>query len=385
MTRSGDRAVGVFGRVILFLIATTSGTSMAETSPAVARPPSVVPSQRQDVVIFREPGRYGGWPANGGVWSWGNEVVVGFTAAWYKPVSSGHAVDRAKPFEKWQARTRDGGLTWSIEKPSCFGIGLPKRVPLTEPLDFTHPDFALAFHFLSIHVGPSYFFASTDRCRTWHGPYSFAVEGIDKVATRTDYVVLGKRECLMLGSAAKADGKEGRPFCARTTDRGLHWKLLSLIGPEPRGFAIMPSTLRLPGGTLLAAIRNGGAGGRSDIDAWRSDDGGRQWSCLGPVTGDIGGNPPSLVRLKDGRLCLTYGYRRRPFGVRARITGDEGRTWGPEIVLRDDGLTGDLGYPRSAVRPDGKVVTVYYFNGPRDEDRTIQATIWTAPPASVRE
>jgi hypothetical protein len=31
---------------------------------------------------------------------------------------------------------------------------------------------------------------------------------------------------------------------------------------------------------------------------------------------------------------------------------------------------------RSLVRPDGRVVTVYYFNGPRDEDRAIQATIW---------
>lgn len=384
MTRSSDRVVGIFGRVLL-LIAMTGGTMVAETGPAVARRPSVVPSQRQDVVIFGEPGRYGGWPANGGVWSWGNEIVVGFTAAWYKPVRSGHAVDRAKPFEKWQARTRDGGLTWSIEQPACFGIGMPKGIALTEPLDFTHPDFALVFHFQSIHVGPSHFFASTDRCRTWRGPYSFAVEGIDRIATRTDYVVLGKRDCLMLGSAAKADGKEGRPFCTRTTDGGLHWKLVSLIGPEPQGFAIMPSTLRLPGGALLAAIRNGGAGGRSDIDAWRSDDGGQRWTCLGPATGDIGGNPPSLVRLDDGRLCLTYGYRRRPFGVRARITGDEGRTWGPEIVLRDDGLTGDLGYPRSVVRPDGKILTAYYFNGPKDEDRTIQATIWTAPPASVRE
>jgi hypothetical protein len=31
------------------------------------------------------------------------------------------------------------------------------------------------------------------------------------------------------------------------------------------------------------------------------------------------------------------------------------------------------------VRPDGKVFTVYYFNGPRDEDRTIQGTFWTPP------
>ena len=37
---------------------------------------------------------------------------------------------------------------------------------------------------------------------------------------------------------------------------------------------------------------------------------------------------------------------------------------------------GDLGYPRSLVRPDGKVMTIYYFNGPREEDRAIEATLW---------
>ena len=76
---------------------------------------------------------------------------------------------------------------------------------------------------------------------------------------------------------------------------------------------------------------------------------------------------------------LTYGYRRKPYGIRARVSSDEGRTWGPQIILRDDGLTGDLGYTRSTIRPDGKILTVYYFNGPRDEDRTIQGTIWSPP------
>jgi hypothetical protein len=38
-----------------------------------------------------------------------------------------------------------------------------------------------------------------------------------------------------------------------------------------------------------------------------------------------------------------------------------------------------LGYPRSIVRPDGKVMANYYFNASRDEDRTIQATFWTPP------
>lgn len=362
----------------LALAPVTSTAERAVAAQPAQRDPTAPVAARQNVIVFKESGRYGGWPANHGIWAWGDEMVVGFTVAWFKHATNGHAVDRAKPSEEWQARSLDGGLTWETEKSLPFANPKtePVPAPLTAPLDFTAPGFALMFRFGSLHAGPSWFYVSNDRCRTWRGPFSFAVEGVERICTRTDLVVFGQRDCLMFGSAAKGDGKEGRVFCARTTDGGLRWKLVSLIGPEPRsGYAIMPSSLRLPGGALLTTIRNGG-GSRHCIDAWRSDDDGRHWTALGDATPDIGSNPPSLVRLHDGRLCLTYGYRRKPYGARARITHDEGRTWGPEIVLRDDGLTGDLGYPRSTVRPDGRVLTVYYFNGPRDEDRAIEATIW---------
>ena len=152
-----------------------------------------------------------------------------------------------------------------------------------------------------------------------------------------------------------------------------------LIGPEPgTGYAIMPSTVRLASGALITTIRQGG-GPLNTIAAWRSADLGQHWTSLGDATPDIGSNPPALVKLKDGRLCVSYGVRRKPFGARARMSNDEGRTWGAEIILRNDGLTGDLGYPRAIVRPDGKVLTIYYFNGPREEDRTIQGTFWMPP------
>ncbi len=61
------------------------------------------------------------------------------------------------------------------------------------------------------------------------------------------------------------------------------------------------------------------------------------------------------------------------------------KLWNYCNILRDDGLTADLGYARSVVRLDGKVVTIYYFNGPRDEDRTIQATIWTPAGGTARD
>lgn len=336
--------------------------------------------EKTDSVVFCEAARYGGWPANHGLWQWGDELVVGFQVCWYKTATNDHAIDRSKPSEHWQARSLDGGRTWKTENRLPFTVEKlePKAAPLTEPLDFTAPDFALMFRFGSMHVGPSWFYVSTDRCRTWRGPFAFAVEGIDRISARTDLVVLGPRDALMFGSAAKADGKEGRVFCARTTDGGLRWKLASLIGGEPKeGFTIMPSTVRLPCGALLTAVRNGKF--RNDIALFRSDDLGQTWKDLGAATGDIGGNPPAMILLNDGRVCLTYGYRRKPCGVRAKISGDEGKTWGPEIVLRDDGLTGDLGYPRSVARPDGRVLTAYYFNGPRDEDRTIQATRWMPP------
>ena len=83
-----------------------------------------------------------------------------------------------------------------------------------------------------------------------------------------------------------------------------------------------------------------------------------------------------MIRLKDGRVCLTYGYRAAPFGMRARLSRDGGKTWGKIIHLRDDGGGRDLGYPRTVQRPDGKIVTVYYFTKRGSENRHIAATIW---------
>ena len=94
-----------------------------------------------------------------------------------------------------------------------------------------------------------------------------------------------------------------------------------------------------------------------------------------PDTGQ-GGNPPALVLLQDGRLCLTYGYRAAPYGIRARLSRDDGNSWGKEIILRDDGGSYDLGYTRTLQRPDGTLVTVYYYNDTPGGAAYIAATLW---------
>ena len=83
------------------------------------------------------------------------------------------------------------------------------------------------------------------------------------------------------------------------------------------------------------------------------------------------------MRLIDGRICLTYAYRAAPFQMLARLSGDDGQTWGKPILLRTDGGGRDMGYPRSIQTASGHVVTAYYFwdtvAGP---ERYIAATIW---------
>jgi len=54
----------------------------------------------------------------------------------------------------------------------------------------------------------------------------------------------------------------------------------------------------------------------------------------------------------------------------------DGRTWSPEIVLRDDGGSSALGYTQTVQRFDGKLVTVYYFNDESSVGTYIAATIW---------
>jgi hypothetical protein len=43
---------------------------------------------------------------------------------------------------------------------------------------------------------------------------------------------------------------------------------------------------------------------------------------------------------------------------------------------RADGANWDLGYTRTVQRPDGKIVTIYYFNTTQHEQQHIAATIW---------
>jgi hypothetical protein len=136
-------------------------------SLAAADPPAVI----RNVIVYKEPGRFGGWPANNGIWIWGNEIVVGFIQGYFKNVDRGHAIDGQRPEVLRFARSLDGGQNWKIEAPS-FLNAYGKEEDGTEcpgGLDFTAKDSAVALRMVSSRSGFSRFYYSNDRARTWQG------------------------------------------------------------------------------------------------------------------------------------------------------------------------------------------------------------------------
>ncbi len=347
-------------------------------------------------VVFHQDGKYGGWPANNGIWIWDNEILVGFVEADYKSTDGLHAYDVASARHKY-ARSKDGGKTWAYE--DAYALGQTARgndhnlekEKAVEPVkmeksieNFTNPGFILTFVRHNNDDGPTHFYYSDNKGDEWIGPFTFPNLETAGIANRTDYVVESEQELSVFLTTAKSNKKEGRVAFAKTTDGGLNWEFVSWITDEQGGFDIMPSSLRLSETELITVIRTRTAERQDLLTSYRSTDNGKSWMKLKNPVNDTGngGSPPALLKLEDGRLALAYIYR-SVYGSRVciRFSPDNGVNWSDEITLRSgDGANRDAGYPRMVQRPDGKLVLIYYWNNANDKNskpyRYIASTIF---------
>ncbi len=346
-------------------------------------PPSITDTGEafKHVIVYKEPGRFCCWPNNVGIWSWDDEILVGFIMGHYKVNKDWHDMDRDKPRQVLMARSLNGGETWELERPRAFRTiyqekkKKQKQCPIQ--INYTHPNFAMAGF-------GRFFYFSYNRGKTWGRPYEFPTFGNIHAAHRTDYIVNGKHDCLFFTTAAHgAKQRVTKSFCASTIDGGRTVKFVSwMMIPKPTGKASMPSTVRCSKNRLVSAMRRAEKRKQGGllffIEVYSSHDNGKTWEFLSKVanTGRGNGNPASMIRLNDGRIVVTYGYRAKPYGIRAKISSDDGKTWSEEICLRDDGRSWDLGYPQTTQRIDGKIVTVYYFTTEENPEQHIAATIW---------
>lgn len=228
---------------------------------------------------------------------------------------------------------------------------------------------------------------STDGGKSWTPRRPVDVAGLPPFGGRAPVVELEDGTLLMqVNDLSRGVGRPrdwARVFCLRSTDQGATWGEPAQVaeGSDLTVHFLEPSLVRLRSGRLISMLRTRGEGSGADervkdeggdigtiyghyghIFQCVSDDDGRTWSE--PAQTPMWGFPAHILELSDGRLLCSYGYRRVPYGVRATISYDGGKTWdiANEIVVRDDGGTSDLGYPVSIELADGRVLMAYYFN-----------------------
>lgn len=216
-----------------------------------------------------------------------------------------------------------------------------------------------------------YVLRSTDGGNKWEGPYY-----PPHISPEINYSPLGN-PIPAYNRGALYEGKDGRIFWAvaahdsespRKTsnylliseDKGMTWEYSCPVAVDDTVVFNEASIYETPKGDLVAFIRTGGFDDQAVIA--RSKDGGKsfgQWESMG-----FQGHPLQALRLPDDRVLLVYGYRHKPYGIRAKVLNPECTDFATasEIVLREDGGSTDIGYPWAVILDDKRVLVTYYFN-----------------------
>lgn len=145
-----------------------------------------------------------------------------------------------------------------------------------------------------------------------------------------------------------------------SSDKGYTWSYSCPIAADDSVAFNETSLYETPGGDIVAFMRTASYSDQACIA--RSKDGGKTFLPWEPM--GFQGHPLNAIQLPDLRVLLTYGYRHEPYGIRARILNAECNDFlsAPEIIIRDDGGSTDLGYTWPVLMDKTHVLVVYYFN-----------------------
>ena len=194
---------------------------------------------------------------------------------------------------------------------------------------------------------------STDGGVTWSERYDSLVN------SPHGPIQLSDRRLLYAGKDLWRPGE--RVGVCESTDDGQSWRWLADIAPA-EGHSHTEyhelHAVETGDGRMLVQIRNHNKTYERETLQCESTDGGKTWTK--PASIGVWGLPSHLLKLRDGRLLMSYGHRRAPLGNQARVSTDQGRTWSEPIILSGDGITGDLGYPSTVELSDSTLLTVWY-------------------------
>ena len=130
-------------------------------------------------------------------------------------------------------------------------------------------------------------------------------------------------------------------------------------------------------GRIVVQIRNQNRSNDRETLQCHSSDGGKSFST--PQAIGVWGLPSHLLKLQDGRLLMSYGHRRPPFGNQARVSDDSGKTWSDPISISADGSGGDLGYPSTVQLSNGQLLSVWYEKLAGSSRAVLRQAVWSLP------
>lgn len=284
------------------------------------------------------------------------------------------------------AHSSDEGRTWSVER--LADAAMDDRNPAVGQL---RDGSVLVTYIIDRSYGPDgkrlkeltrdglYTVRSLDRGRTWQDPVKSAIDPRHGASPYGKIVQLPSGVALLNVYYERGPGLDHETSLVyRSTDGGMSWGDPSVIADDFNETAVVP----LPDGRILAVARSHHGG---FLATCFSSDQGRTWTAPHRITADRE-HPADVILLEDKRLLLVYGERNRPFGVRAALSRDYGRTWGPEvIVLAGDAHSGDCGYPSSVEVQRGRIVTLYYgVDETRQPDGRVTLSLAGAHTRAVR-
>lgn len=345
-------------------------------------------------VVHRDPDAFCGWPFLNGFW----ETAAGDYLVAFQKKPADYTDSRAINHDEvalagpriMTIRSTNRGRTWDADSLSLlFDLSADQAALFAEgptdyagygPIDFTDRDVLVASGATPDYFRPesrAWTRVSTDGGRSWRPPILAEAHGLPSITGGGSPLLRPDGVHLLFMTVVTDEGWKRRPAVFRAKEDGSNWAFMSYIThPVDDGAAdhdrslpirfsghryFYPRPILLPSGRILCSLRS-----QRDptsvfwTEMFASDDGGRTWGFLSRV--NDWGAPGDICRMADGRIACVYGYRMPRYGIRMRLSHDEGRTWGSELILRDDGGSWDLGYPRVTEVAPGELLALYYMN-----------------------
>ncbi len=376
-----------------FLVVCLTATLLPAWSARSESKPAPTIRKGKDLVVYRDDKFYSAFPSI--VRRRDGELIVAFRRAPERRLLGEKNVSHTDANSYLVlVRSRDDGLTWSptpeliyahpfggSQDPCMLQLRDGTLVCTSYGWTLLNADYAARMTNASLQDSfgflGGYVLRSKDAGHSWQGPWLPPHVSSDPT---TD--IFGQ-PVAAYNRGAMCEGKDGRlywvvaastgpkPWRSEThllisSDQGESWKYSSPVATDAKVQFNETSLYETPKGDLVAFLRTENFNDHTAIA--RSTDHGQSfqpWQDAGWQ-----GHPHYALRLPDRRVLLVYGYRHAPFGIRARVLDAECTNFATaeEIVLRDDGGNGDLGYPWATMISKRQALVVYYFNqanGPR--------------------